>query len=185
MPKIFLIGFRGTGGFKNPKYQSYPALIKAGHIGIQFEDDERIFGFHPTQEAAQAAGGEDALLELLIQNKAQDGALQDDTAIFQLAYRLSQHAERTEVWVLVYEVDDTTYLQIRGRALEWYNEGKIFRYNLPRRDGTFVTGEQNCAIFPHLLGIEIPVQNGLVFAYIQSMKEKGAQPWKPNPPTAH
>ena len=42
--KITLIGYQGTGGFRSPRYAREPGLIKAGHVGIQCDGDDRIIG---------------------------------------------------------------------------------------------------------------------------------------------
>src|SRR5688572_7533851 len=99
MPKVSLIAFRGTGNFKSPKYRDKPGLIKAGHVGIQLEGEKRIFGFSPPAKVSEAVGGEEKLLELLLEHHPQIGTVQDDTEIFELAYQLHQKGERTEVIV--------------------------------------------------------------------------------------
>jgi hypothetical protein len=179
MPIIQIIAFRGTGGFRNPKYKSLPALIKAGHVGFKFEDDPVIYGFHPSHEAAVKAGGEDSLLQLLLKHEAQEGVLQDDTAIFIQAYKLHQAGERTQVWVLDRNVSEQRYTEIKKTAKQWYTEKKVFQYNLPNRDGSFQPDEYNCAVFPKLLGINIPQENGLIHSYIEEMRKSGATVWQP------
>lgn len=179
MPLIQIFAFRGTGGFQNTKYKSLPGLIKAGHVGIKFEDNPIIYGFHPSLTAEEEAGGEDNLLNLLLQHEPQDGVLQDDTAIFLQANKLSQSGERTRVRVLDREVADETYEEIKQRTIQWYTDGKVFQYNLPNRDGSFNSDEYNCAVFPKLLGIDIPLDNGKVYLYIEKMIELGASEWQP------
>ena len=179
MPVIRIIAFRGTGGFRNPKYKSLPGLIKAGHVGIQFEDDPMIYGFHPSHQAEEEAGGEDKLLNLLLQHEAQEGVLQDDTAIFRQAARLRQDGERTQVWALDQEVSDDVYEKIKQLTIQWYTEEKVFQYNLPDREGNFNPNEYNCAVFPKLLGIEIPLDNGKIYLYIEKMIALGASEWQP------
>lgn len=63
--------------------------------------------------------------------------------------------------------------------LQWYTEGKVFQYNLPDRDGAFNPNEYNCAVFPKLLGIDIPLDNGKVYLYVDKMIELGATEWRP------
>ena len=178
MKQITIIAFRGTGGFQNPKYKSLPGLLKAGHVGFILENDSVIYGFHPSHNAEIKAGGEDNLLDLLLQHEAQEGVLQDDTSIFIQAHNLSQKGERTEVWILEQDVPDDLYEQIKETTLQWYNTGKVFQYNLPNGDGSFEPGEYNCAVFPKLLGIAIPLDNGKVYLYVQEMKELGATKWQ-------
>lgn len=168
--KILLLAFRGTGGFNNPQYKNEPALIKVGYVGILFEGDNRIFGFHPTSEAAEAAGGQDNLVALLKQRIAQQGRIHEDTTVFERAYALNQQGERTRVIALTYEVSEETFQRVRQTLLEWYNTGKTFQYNFPFRDGSFNEGEYNCATFPKLLGIVIPSEDRLLFNYIAEME---------------
>lgn len=113
-------------------------MIKAGHVGIKFEDDPIIYGFHPSLKAEEKAGGEDNLLNLLLQHEPQEGVLQDDTAIFLQANTLNQSGERTKVWVLDREVSDESYEEIKQRTIQWYADGKVFQYNLPNSDGSFI-----------------------------------------------
>lgn len=176
--KIFLVGFRGTGGFYNPKYKAEPALIKAGHIGIQFEDDARIFGFHPTLTAEDEAGGEDAIVELLRSHVPQTGCVQDDTAIFERANVLFNQGERTEVLALIYEVSEEAFQKIKQTLLEWYNIKKEFQYNFPDEEGQFEENQYNCATFPELLGLTLPVKDGRLAFYIEKMLEQGAVGWQ-------
>jgi hypothetical protein len=177
MPIIQILCFRGTSGFDNPKYEHLPGLIKAGHVGIKFEGDSTIYGFHPSPKAEEDAGGEGALLDMLKEHQAQEGTWQDDTDIFIQAHNLSKQGEKTEVWVLSHELSDDEFSEIYGRSLSWYSEGKVSRYNLPNLDGTFADGEYNCATFPKILGVELPVNNGLIRIYIAEIKKLGAKLW--------
>jgi hypothetical protein len=177
--EIRLIAFRGTGGFRDPRYQNEPALIKAGHVGLQLEGDATIYGFHPTQEAAEAAGGEDQLTNLLKQHIAQPGNVQDDTAIFERAHALAQQGERTEVIYLTYTVSDAEFQNIHAQLLEWYNNQQVFQYNFPAFDGKFADDEYNCAMFPGLLGLTLPSESGNLVDYLDDMREKGAEEWQP------
>lgn len=181
MPTIQLIAFRGTGGFRNPRYRPLPGLIKAGHVGIQLEDDPIIYGFHPSPAAESALGSEDALLARLIAGEPQAGTLQDDTAIFEQAHRLSQQGERTTVWRLEINVTDEAYPPILSSVREWYNDRRTSKYSLPKRDGSFEAGTYNCATFPKVLGIQIPSENGRLAVYIEAMKAAGATPWSLSP----
>jgi filamentous hemagglutinin len=181
MPTLQIIAFRGTGGFENPKYASLPALIKAGHVGLKFENDETIYGFHPTSAAEIAAGGEKGLMELLLNHVAQEGSWQDDTLIFKQAHGLSQSGERTKVWALAQEISDEAYAEIIAASKQWYTDDKLrAKYNLPNRDGDFQSGEYNCATFPSVLGVKLPINNGIVAIYIEAMKNQGASEWHPS-----
>ena len=63
--------------------------------------------------------------------------------------------------------------------MQWYNDGRVFQYNLPNHDGKFEPNEYNCAVFPKLIGIDIPLENGKVYEYVEKMKELGATKWQP------
>jgi hypothetical protein len=178
VPTVYLLGFRGTGDFDHPQYAHEPALIKAGHVGLQLEGDERVFGFHPTVAAAEQAGGEKALIELLKEHQAQDGTVQEDTAIFQRARALAQQGERTTVWVIAYEFTTAEFEAFQNQLLDWYVHEKIFRYNFPKTDGSFNLGEYNCALFPKLLGLAIPSLDGNLRVYIEALKRGGTE-WQP------
>ena len=74
--KVYLLGFRGVGF----KVKDEFALIRAGHVGWQLEGDDRIFGFHPTPTAIEAAGGEEAAIRILKdEHDTLDGTVQIDT----------------------------------------------------------------------------------------------------------
>jgi hypothetical protein len=79
--KIYLLAFRGIGNLDNPENTEH-GLIKVGHVGIQFEDDPRIFGFSPSEEAVEQAGGEMMLIEKLMEYQAQPGTVKDGQTIF-------------------------------------------------------------------------------------------------------
>jgi hypothetical protein len=180
MAVIRLLAFRGTGGFHSPKYKSLPGLLKAGHVGIQFENDPVIYGFHPSPAAEAAAGSEDALLERLLEYEPQEGTLQDDTAIFRQAHELSHQGERTIVWVLSQQISDNDYQTIKAAATKWYTDGEMTApYNLPKRDGSFAPNQYNCATFLKVLGVNIPTDNGKIAVYIETMKAAGATQWYP------
>lgn len=81
MKQLTVLVYRGTGGVLNKAHPRYsePALIRAGHVGvIGLVEGDKVIGFHPTPEAAEAAGGERPLLEKLGRHEAVPGRLQDD-----------------------------------------------------------------------------------------------------------
>ena len=53
---IRIIGFQGSGR-RYPQYLREDPLIIYGHVGLQFEDDPIIYGFHPTKDTIDAVGG--------------------------------------------------------------------------------------------------------------------------------
>jgi hypothetical protein len=178
MKKIYLLGFRGTG-FADPQYATEPALIRAGHVGIAFEDDPPlILGFHPTEAEIARVGGEEAAIEWLKENEPLDGALQADYAIFARAYALSQAGARTEVWQMVLEVPDEEYERIRAVATRWYTEGTVFTYTFPVRGQLPGSDRDNCATFPRRLGLPIPEPSGQLTKYVAEL-EKAAERWSP------
>jgi hypothetical protein len=176
MPIIRLLAFRGTGGVFDDEHDYYQeaALIRAGHVALADVIENKIIGFSPTPEAAEALGGEQALLEALGEHLAQAGRLQDDTAIFERAQALANQGARSQVWELPIEVSDEIFEQIKS----WYNEKKEYLYNFPDDEGLFAEGEANCATFPHQLNLPLPANTGLLKRYISAMQEKGAKLWK-------
>jgi hypothetical protein len=141
--------------------------------------DSNLRMTHPSNKAEEQAGGEDNLLQLLVGHEPQDGVLQNNTSMFRQAHNLHGAGERTKVWVLDKFLSEDDYREIKQKALQWYNSGKVFTYNLLQRDGTFNANEYNCAVFPKLLGINIPLDNGKVYEYTEKMIELGAIEWRP------
>lgn len=178
MKRISLIGFEGTG-FRNPRYQGEPGLIRAGHVGIAFEgEDRQIYGFHPSPEAILREGGEAEVLRLLINAGSIEGTVRADRAIFERAAELSEIGARTEVWQIEVDVSDEEFERIRAQMLEWYNAQKSFQYAFPRRDVPLTDDKDNCATFPRRLGLPLAESTGRLSWYIEAMMSKGNQ-WKP------
>jgi len=178
MKNIYLIGFRGTS-FQVPEYKSEPALIRAGHVGFAFEDaPDFIFGFHPTPEAVEAVGGEEAAIEWLKENEPLDGALQADRPIFMRAYALQQQGARTDVWQITLELPDDEYERIRAQALQWYTEKTVFTYAFPVRGQPPLPDRDNCATFPRRLTLPLPEPTGQLVRYIAVLESQGTR-WKP------
>lgn len=176
MPIIRILIFRGTGGVYNEDHPHYnePALVRAGHCGISGIVDDKIIGFHPTPEAAEAVGGEQVLLEALKQKQPQAGRLQDDDVYFERAYELIEATDgRTTIYMYEVEISEETLKQIRS----WYNEGKEALYNFPDDDGQFDQGESNCTLFWERFSIEMPVRTGSIKALTRFMKLKGYSTW--------
>jgi filamentous hemagglutinin len=172
--KIYLVAFRGLGN--DPENQE-PGLVKLGHVGIQFEDDPRIFGFSPLISMQD----EEILISNLKNHQPQPGTVKDDTAIFERVEALFENGERTEVIYTVWDnLSQDNYLQMKQQVLSWYNTQEIIgSYNLPQDGGGFGENEYNCATFPSLLGLPIPSYSGLIKDYIRLMRNQGAQRWQP------
>lgn len=178
MKKIYLIGFRGTS-FQAPEYKTEPALIRAGHVGFAFEDDPQfILGFHPTLEAVEAVGGEEAAIEWLKENEPLDGALQADRPIFVRADELHQGGARTDVWQITLELSDADYERVRAQALQWYTEKTVFKYAFPERGQPPLPDRDNCATFPRRLALLLPEPTGQLARYIATLESEGTR-WKP------
>lgn len=179
MPIIEVLIFRGTGGIyqsDNPYYDE-PALVRAGHVGVRGVIDNTIIGFHPTPEAAAAIGGEDALLDALLDKIPQPSRLQDDDAYFERAYELSDATKgRTTVYMYEVEISEDTLNEIRT----WYNESKEALYNFPDADGQFNAGESNCATFWYRFKIPLPQRTGKIKILIKKMSDEGYDTWQPN-----
>jgi hypothetical protein len=179
MKYIRLLAFRGTG-FRSLEFHHEPALIRAGHVGIMFEGEDIIYGFHPTHQAVIDAGGEEAILRNLRDHVRQHGCLQDDTSIFLRAKELAEQGSHTNVYELVYEVSIEEFEQILRRTRDLYETKDEFWYNFPHHDlGGFAPNEYNCSTFPSLLGIHIPSESGVVHIFIEAMQKLGAVEWQP------
>ncbi|MDX2136736.1 MAG: hypothetical protein SF123_01480 [Chloroflexota bacterium] len=178
MKRIFIIGFRGSG-FRSEPYKGESLLIRAGHVGIYFEGDEDvIFGFHPTEEACRAVGDDEAVKEWLKAHRPMDGAIFDDTAIFERAAELADSDALTDVWQMSLSVSDEVFDRIRTRTLQWYTEKTIFTYAFPQRDQPPPPDRDNCATFPRRLDIPLPEPTGQLARYIDAMQQQGTR-WKP------
>lgn len=176
MPTIQVLIFRGTGGVYNEDSPHYhePALVRAGHVGVMGIIEGTIIGFHPTPEAAEAAGGEEALLNALWDKIPQPGRLQDDNAYFERAYELSEMGERTTVYMYEVEISDATLNDIRS----WYNNGKEAIYNFPSKQGRFSGTESNCAMFWFTwFRIALPKQTGNIKELVEVMEEEEYSIW--------
>src|SRR5574341_2486906 len=127
MKTIHLLAFRNMD-FRNPIYAHEPGLIRVGHVGLQLEGDPAIYGFHPTPEAIEAIGGDEAAFQWLKARHMLDGAVFDDTSIFHRAHQLvSQHQTTTHVYALEYQFPDAKFDTIQAQLREWHNSGAIFR----------------------------------------------------------
>ena len=175
MKKIYLIGFRGTG-FRDMKFSHEPALIRAGHVAIAFEGfEENILGFHPTPEAIDAVGGEDAAIEELKAKKTLDGRLQEDYNIFVRAVELAEQDARTTVWQLAVEVSDEAFERIRQQAITWYTEKQVFAYAFPPDEP--MPDRDNCATFPRRLGLPLLDPVGQIKDFVRVLESQG-ELWK-------
>ena len=180
MPIIQVLIFRGTGGVYNEDHPYYgePALVRAGHVGVIGIIEDRIIGFHPTPEAADAIGGEKALLDALRQTKPQPGRLQDDVSYFERAAQLVDTTNgRTTVYVYDVEISEETLNKIRS----WYNEGKEALYSFPNASGQFAENHSNCAMFwLTWFSIPLPKQTGSIKELVEIMKDEEYDTWLPN-----
>ncbi|MDQ7028039.1 MAG: hypothetical protein Q9P44_21055 [Anaerolineae bacterium] len=180
MPIIQVLIFRGTGGVqnKNHSYYSEQALVRAGHVGVMGVIEDKIIGFHPTAEAAEAVGGETALIDALIKHEPQPGCLQDDDVYFERAYELVQETKgRTTVFTYSVEISDETLHDIQS----WYNDKKEALYNFPKKDGQFEKWESNCAMFwVEWFRIPLPKRTGSIQLLTDYMRDEEYETWQPN-----
>lgn len=178
MPIVQVLIFRGTGGVYNANhpYHDEPALVRAGHVGVMGIIDNTIIGFHPTPEAAQAIGGEEALLDALREQQPQPGHLQVDNRYFERAHELAEETNgHTTVYMYEVEISDAIQQQIRS----WYNEQREALYNFPNKaDGKFNEGESNCALFWNRFGIPMPVNTGNIREIIERMQADNYDMWE-------
>jgi hypothetical protein len=177
LPNVYIIGFRGTG-FKDKRYLDEEALIRAGHVGISFEGIENlILGFHPTQKASHAIGDDEAVIEWLKEHHSLEGALQEDTALFERADELAEQGARTVVWQMSISLSEEDFEHVYTQALKWYQEQKIFLYAFPPDDEPPLESQDNCATFPRKLGLPLPEPTGRLLDYIPAI-EKVGQKWQ-------
>lgn len=179
MKRVYFIGFLGTG-IRDVRYQKEHGLIQLGHVGLAFEGEPALMlGFHPTPEAIEAIGGQEAALKWLRNRKdgnRLDGCLHNDVAIFACAYEISQSNPRISVWELAQEVDEEAFEKLRKQAFEWYNKKRIFPYALPLPSREIEW--DNCATFPRRLGLDLPETSGQLLRYIPIL-QAGGRLWKP------
>jgi hypothetical protein len=176
MKTIYLIGFRGTS-FRTEPFKSESLLIRAGHVGFAFEGDEsRVFGFHPTAEAARAIGDDEAVLAWLRKLNTMPGTIQDDTAIFRRAVELAKTGARTTVWQVSIVVSDDEFQRIRNLTMLWYTEQKTFLYSFPPEE--LLPDRDNCATFPRRLGLPLLEVTGQLVFLIPKLAEQGTE-WHP------
>ena len=176
MKNVYLIGFRGTG-FRNEQYKDESLLIRAGHVGFYFEDEpDRIFGFHPTAQAANTVGDDQDVIDWLKRHRVLQGTLHNDTLIFQRAYELAQSDALTVVWQMAIPLEEERYEQIRKLAEQWYNDNSVFMYLFPPAEPK--ADRDNCATFPRKLGLPLPESTGNLREYIPALQENG-ELWSP------
>jgi hypothetical protein len=180
MKRIFLIGFQGIN--RNKLFKNEPILIRYGHVGIQFEDDEVIYAFRPDEKAESEAGTQDQFIARLKLHEQFEGAVFDDTEIFLRAYEISQQDTDITVWEISFEISDEDFAEKRQQVLQWYSSQETFIYAFPIKDSDehVKQGIDNCATFPRrILTIEkLPENTGNLAKYIPQMKLLGKK-WQP------
>lgn len=188
MKKIYLLVFQGKG-FRDTRFQAEDALIRAGHLGICFEGDERrIIGFHPTEEAIAEAGGIHQAINILKEQRGTlEGRLYDDYPVFARAHELAQlpplppHRDTT-VYRYTIEVSDDEFERIRQQLMQWYTMQTSFNYSFPPDEPPLPPDRDNCASFMRKLGhpeLEPfdPEHIGQISEYVKVLNAK------PNPDT--
>jgi hypothetical protein len=173
MKQIYIIGFRGTS-FRDAKYKSEHPLIRAGHVGIAFEGEEEIiYGFHPSTQAVEQAGGDEVVIEQLKMGVSFDGTIQIDTEVFNRADYLSAHGARTAVWQITLNCSEFEFNRIYELTRKWYTEGVNFPYAFPQEG----SNTDNCATFPRQLGMTLPEPTGQLQEYVKALQGAGDR-WK-------
>lgn len=181
MKTIRLLAFRNMD-FRNPIYAHEAGLIRVGHVGLQLAGDPAIYGFHPTPDAIEAIGGDEAAYVWLRARHMLDGAVFDDTFLFHRAHQLaSLHQTTTHVYVLEYQFTDAESDTIQAQLREWHNTDVVFPYAWPERGGKPMPPDRdNCATFPRRLGVMIPESTGRIWYYVSAMiAQYDASEWEP------
>jgi hypothetical protein len=168
---IRVLAFRGIGTHREAARQE-AGLIRVGHVGVQFEESDIIYGFHPTAKAVAAIGGIDKAIAHLKAGGTLMGTVQDDTAIFERARTLSVIYKRSVVWQIDYTLSDADYARIRRQVLGWYARRTPFLYGFAR-----VGGSDNCATFlRRLRGLPLPHGANWLELYVRELR-KSARRW--------
>jgi hypothetical protein len=168
---IYQLAFKGTS-FKDKRFSDESGLIRAGHVGFMFDLTEHvIYGFHPTPEAIEAIGGEEAAIVHLKNHGVLDGALYDDRAIFERACFLVQNGAPTEVWIAAFFVSDADYERIRAQTILWYTDKTIFDYGFP--PDAPKPNQDNCATFPRRLGLQTLDAVGQIRDVMENIRQRG------------
>jgi hypothetical protein len=182
--QVKIIGFRGTG-FRDPTYVNEHPLIRAGHVGISFDDGATVYGFQPSEAAARQYG--DDLLSVLRDNVSVEGQVFDDTLTFLRANELASRGARTRVYEMSIDVGHEEFARIQASVAAQLDNPALTqtRYMFPPRtpEGlpmSMPPGCANCATFPRELGIPIPEETGQLSRYIDELKQLGTL-WQHKP----
>jgi len=167
---------------KAVRYVQQDFLAYAGHVGVSLDGGNKIYGFTPIRPEAMPMK---TFLGELGRNQSFPGSVKDDTAHFHLANKIAQDlSANTNVIVVPMRVTNERSLelikQLQGMESQKNGEhGK--RYSFPYQDsdprsegGTKHYENENtanCAAFPGLIGVPIPVKSGQIRDYIPAMKE--------------
>ncbi|MEZ4709787.1 MAG: hypothetical protein R3A44_21460 [Caldilineaceae bacterium] len=170
------------------QYADEAALIKAGHVGISFDDGKTIFGFHPAANAVKGLSSAEIIAHL--RNRGSyPGQVYDDTAIFLRVHELGQQGALSRgssnapgVPLSVYqwrqELPIAQVDQIRNSVLQQLADPSITssRYSFPDKGPTgyfMPPGCNNCATWPSIEGVQIPESSGRLSNYIELLIERG------------
>jgi len=132
-------------------------------VGIQFEGDVIIYGFHPTEETIAAIGGVEEFRRLMRVERTPVAAIfHDDTWIFRRAYELSLTRPKLEstdddrlvVYVIGAPYDAARFAAIYAELRSWYNLRKEWPYLFAP-----ITANDrfdNCATVQRQVGMSVP-----------------------------
>lgn len=184
---IKIIAFQGAS-HRYKEYEKEDPLIIYGHVGIKFEDDPLIYGFHPTNKTVEIMGGIRIFREKMEAGIPVPGIFQNDTEIFLRTYVLTalrsreflaNDPHRLEVYFTNFSYDMKVYSDIKAKLDLWYTDKKSFPYLFsPIKEADSF---DNCATIQRQLGMPIPAFNehqGTLGKYIRFFKEYG-ELWKP------
>jgi hypothetical protein len=162
---ITVVAFRG-----DENYSDKSALIKFGHVGIQYKGQREVYAFRPTDEAIEEIGGKSAAGDHLLAGNDMVGSVYDDRDSFVLAYELykkyanSEKGCDTVVIAIDYQFSDDEFEKIKSEVELWYNGNRTAIYGFPGE------GERvNCVTFLKRFGISLPSDSGLLRVFIPAM----------------
>jgi hypothetical protein len=184
---IAIVGFRGTG-LSYSEYAEENPLIHYGHVGVQFEEDSIVYGFHPTNKIVRSLGGIERFRDRMVGRIPVPGSIQDDRGIFTTAYNLSinrsdefklREPDRLVVYTIGIRYPIDKYTPIREHVKLCYSDQTSFPYLFSpiTRDDPF----DNCATVWRQFGMEIPefaFHEGSMTKYVALIAENGGL-WLP------
>ena len=164
MPIITYVVFRGTGK------REHHGLRKLGHLGLQFPESRRYYGWHP----APAEETPDLERILKTHERPVQGQVYDDTAVFYDAAAQARRGERTTVYAWNCVCDEDTLHTALTRFEQQLEHPNPPWYELPPRDPSQVMPPHlnNCVTWPRTLGLPVLDERGSIVHAIENLQAR-------------